>query len=243
MAKFSRTWSEILLILAGCIIYALSIICISQVTIVPGSVIGIAVICNTIFKTPIGIVNLVLNIPILIIGTKFIGKKLLLYTLLTLFGTSLLIDLFNPLSVHVPLWQPLVISILGGLSMGIGAGILLKAGATMGGTTAIARLIQLKYPAFKIGNSLILMDGVIIIFGVVFLKDYMALVYSILYTVVCMKTIDLILYRLKYSPICYKRGLPPSDRALHGRLSQPDGKPQRGRGLRPGGRRPGGGGL
>jgi uncharacterized membrane-anchored protein YitT (DUF2179 family) len=210
MTKFPWTTAEILLILVGCIIYTLSIIFINQVNIVPGSVIGIAVICNMTLGAPTGIVNLILNIPILIISTKLIGKKILLYTLLTLFVIFLLIDMCSPLSIYVPSWNPIVISILGGLIMGIGAGILLKAGATMGGTTAVARLIQLKYPAFKIGNALILMDGVIIICGVIFLKDYMALVYSILYTVVCMKTIDLILYRLKYSPICYKRSLPPN---------------------------------
>jgi uncharacterized membrane-anchored protein YitT (DUF2179 family) len=201
MTKFQGTTSEILLILAGCIIYALSMICISQVNIVPGSVIGIAVICNMIFKTSTGIVNLVLNIPILLMGAKFIGRKLLIYTILTLFGTSLLIDFCTPLSIYVPSWHPIIISILGGLVMGIGAGILLKTGATMGGTTAVARLIQLKYPAFKIGNTLILMDGIIIICGAGLLRDFMALVYSILYTVVCMKTIDLILCRFYFRKI------------------------------------------
>ena len=62
----------------------------------------------------------------------------------------------------------------------------------MAGTTALARLLQRRFPNLKVGNALIVMDSLIIITGAILLKSYVALLYSIIYTVFCSKTIDLV---------------------------------------------------
>ncbi|MCC8084528.1 MAG: YitT family protein [Clostridium sp.] len=186
----------ILLILIGCIPYAWSMVVINHVSTIPGSAIGISVICNVLFKTPIGVVNLLLNVPIMFIGTFFFGRKILLYTIVALAGTSFLIDWWVPLYASHMIGNPFVLTILGGILMGIGAGIILSTGASLAGTTMIGKLLILKFTRMKLGNVLIILDGMIICCGALLMHNVMALLYSAIYTIICTKIIDLIFYNL-----------------------------------------------
>ena len=82
-----------LLIVVGSILYALSVVLfIDPIHVIPGSVTGIAVITKALFNTPIGVVNLVINIPLILVAVFYLGKKLLIYTVITIFLTSVLMD-------------------------------------------------------------------------------------------------------------------------------------------------------
>lgn len=186
----------ILLILIGCIPYAWSMVVINHVSTIPGSAIGISVICNVLFETPIGVVNLLLNVPIMFIGTFFFGRKILLYTIVALAGTSFLIDWWVPLYASHMIGNPFVLTILGGILMGIGAGIILSTGASLAGTTMIGKLLIFKFTRMKLGNVLIILDGMIICCGALLMHNVMALLYSTIYTIVFTKIIDLIFYNL-----------------------------------------------
>ena len=76
--------------------------------------------------------------------------------------------------------------------MGIGAGLLMRAGGTMGGTTAIGRILEKRNPRLNMGNTLFVMDTAIIVVGSVLLKSFTGLLYSIVYTLVCSKAIGMI---------------------------------------------------
>lgn len=184
---------EMLLIAVGCVIYSLSMIMINPIELIPGSFLGLAVACHKVFGTPTGVVNLLLNIPIMLLCVKIFGKKMLYYTVIIMVGTSALIDLFSIWAPERMYMNPIVISILGGFVMGVGAGILLEAGGTMAGTTALARIINNKLPKISVGNSLIIMDTVIILTGCVLIHSFSALLYSLLYTLSCSKTIDIVM--------------------------------------------------
>ena len=77
-------------------------------------------------------------------------------------------------------------SVLGGVLMGIGAGLLMRAGGTMG------RILQKKHPAMNMGNALFIMDTTVILAGSILLKSFTGLLYSVVYTLVCSKAIDMI---------------------------------------------------
>lgn len=91
---------EVLVILGGCALYAVSMALIDHVSIISGNMMGIAVVCHTLFdwlhtavasghwpphqrplcaaeyNWPIGLVNVVISIPTIFIGTLVIGKKI-----------------------------------------------------------------------------------------------------------------------------------------------------------------------
>lgn len=182
---------EFTFLLVGCLIYAFSMVVINPIELIPGSVLGVSVICHKVLNWQTGLTNFLMNIPIMIICVKCFGRKILYYTIIILAGTSALIDWFclaAPTHVYAP---AILISVLGGALMGIGAGLLLLAGGTMGGTTAIARMINKKNQEISIGNSLIIMDCCIVIVGAIALHSVKALIYSLIYSIVCAKVIDL----------------------------------------------------
>ncbi len=192
-----KTRYELTLIAIGCIIYALSMTMIEPIELIPGSFLGIAVALHKLFDTPSGAVNLLLNIPVMILCAKIFGKKTLYYTILIMAATSVLIDLFSIFAPDKPYMNGAVIALTGGFVMGVGAGLLLAAGGTMAGTTALSKIINQKFPRLSVGNILILLDMAVILTGCAILRSVSALLYSVLYTLACSKTIDLVIFLVK----------------------------------------------
>lgn len=182
--------NEVLWIVVGCILYSLSVVWfIDPVQIIPGSVTGIAVVTKALFGIPIGVLNLVVNIPLVLVGVFYLGKKLLVYTALTVFLNSVLMDQLA--KVLQPMTQDILLaSVIGGVMMGIGLGMILKAGATTGGTTVVGRLVVRKYPNLPISNILLLGDFIIITVGSILLKNWDLFLYSVIDLYVCVVAID-----------------------------------------------------
>lgn len=179
-------------LVVGCILYVVSTILITPVNIVPGSVLGVSVVAHSIWGISIGTVNLFCNLPIMIACVVCFGKKILIYTIMIIVSTSALIDWWLPGFPAVLIQHGLVLAILGGILMGIGAGILMRVGGTMGGTTAIGKILQKKNPEINMGNALFVMDTTIILAGTILLKSFTGLLYSVIYTLACSKTIDIV---------------------------------------------------
>ncbi len=76
-----KEWARDLVKLAvGCILYAVSAVLINPVDIVPGSVLGVSVIVHDLWGTPIRLVNLICNAPIMVLCTMCFGKRILIYS-------------------------------------------------------------------------------------------------------------------------------------------------------------------
>lgn len=182
--------NEVLWIVVGCILYSLSVVWfLDPAQIIPGSVTGIAVVTKALFGIPIGVLNLVINIPLVLIGVFYLGKKLLVYTVLTVFLNSILMDQLA--MILQPMTQDILLaSVIGGVMMGIGLGMILKAGATTGGTTVVGRLVVRKYPNLPISNILLVGDFIIITVGSILLKNWDLFLYSVMDLYVCVIAID-----------------------------------------------------
>lgn len=183
---------EMMLLAAGCILYVMSTLLIDPVGIVPGSVLGVSVVAHNLLGVPIGMVNLICNVPIMILCTMWFGKKILVYTVVIIVSTSVMIDWWLPFFPAVLTRHGFLLAVLGGALMGVGAGLLMRAGGTMGGTTAIGRILQRKNPGINMGNALFVMDTVIILTGSILLRSATGLFYSVVYTLVCSKAIGMI---------------------------------------------------
>lgn len=194
--KNAKTYGlEVLYIVLGSIIYALSVVLfIDPVNIIPGSVTGIGVITKALFGIPIGVLNVIINVPLVLVGVFYLGKKLLVYTALTIVLTSVMMDWWAFLP---PFTEDFMLaSIFGGLLMGFGMGLLLRAGATTGGTTVIGRLITRKHPNIPIGNILLVVDFIIIMVGSVLLQNWDLLLYSLVNLYICVVAINKVVYGL-----------------------------------------------
>ena len=126
-----------------------------------GGLTGIAMILNYLTGFPIGIANLILNIPILLLALKFMGK---FYTLITIIGTvlcSVFIDLTAPLAAMSSVKQPLVSAIAGGVILGLGMGLLYRYNSNTGGLDVIGAILK-KYFNLEIGYVVFALNFLIV---------------------------------------------------------------------------------
>lgn len=188
-----KTQIEILKITMGCVLYALSVVLfIDPAKIIPGSVTGIGVIVKAMTGFPIGILSIIINVPLVIYGTVILGRKLLVYTGLTVLLSSVLIDVLAFLPAFTD--DVLMASIFGGVVMGVSLGWILEAGGTTGGTTVVGRLVVRKRPNMPIGNILLIGDFIIIVVGSLLLQDWDLLLYSLINLYVCVVVINKVMY-------------------------------------------------
>ena len=96
-----------------------------------GGVTGITLLLKYIFNWDPGLSNLIINIPLLIIGWKVFGKGSLLYTVIGTLAVSLFFSLFSPF--HHQMEDTLLAALYAGVTVGIGLGIVFWAGGTTGG--------------------------------------------------------------------------------------------------------------
>jgi len=212
--KASKLWLDYFMIVIGTIISACSInIFLVPYKIAPGGLSGIATVLYYVSngKFPIGVTMLALNVPLFILGIRFIGKR---FVLKTFFGTimlSVIIDLTEPFTSDLTqkfgsMYEGmtysqdlLLYSIFGGFLMGLGLGLVFKSGATTGGTDLAARIVNHFLPVFTIGEILLIIDTSVIIVAAIAFKSFQLGLYAIVTLFISSKVIDAILEGVNFA--------------------------------------------
>ncbi len=175
----------------GSLIYALGVnIFIQPNHIAPGGFIGIAIILNhfsPIFK--IGITIIIMNIPLFLIGANRLGKVFLVSSIIGTFLSSILIDITLPFVPEIKT-DPILAAIYGGFLMGAGIGIIFRFYGSTGGTDLLAQIVY-DFTGLPFGQSLMLIDVLIIILSGIVFKSINIPLYSIIAELVSNYAIDL----------------------------------------------------
>ena len=148
---------------------------------------GIAMVLGILTPINTGILNLVLNLPLLIIGWLKLGKQFITYTIISVIVTSasLLLLPINKISS-----DPLLSCLFGGVLVGVGAGVTFRAAGSTGGLDIIAMLLM-KKRSFPLGALLGAMNTVVVVIsGFIFGWDLAMLTLVGIYT--ASKVIDTI---------------------------------------------------
>lgn len=136
---------DLVLLTGGAVLVALSVdLFLVPNEVVSGGLTGAAQLANTWFGTPVGLVTLALNIPLLILGMRTLGG--FVFGARTIYATVVMavaIDLLAPY-VRPVTADPLLYTLYGGLLDGIGMGLVFRARGTTGGTDIIARWLELR---------------------------------------------------------------------------------------------------
>ncbi len=193
----------VLLTLAS-LVYALAYVwCFDPNGIAFGGITGIAQIINRVFPViPVGVTVIVLNIPLFLLGWKFIGGKLLVSSLYTMFISSVFIDIITPLCHWEPM-EPLLACIIGGLLLGGSLGIVFLEGATTGGTDLAARLLKLKLAWLPMGKLLMAIDLSVIVITALFFRNLNTALYGFIALYISTLAMDGILYGLDNAKVAY----------------------------------------
>ena len=158
--------------------------------IAPGGVTGIATVLNFLLGKPaVGTLSLILNIPLFLIGYKTGGKRFVFRSFMAMMLLSLFIDILPGAPVT---GDGMLASIFGGILLGIGLGLVLRAGATTGGTDLAAQMVHNRFQFISVGTFLFGIDcTVILLAGVVF--DIQAALVALIALYVSTKVIDTVI--------------------------------------------------
>jgi uncharacterized membrane-anchored protein YitT (DUF2179 family) len=143
---------------------------------------------------PIGLMGLILNIPLTILGIKILGPRFGVKTVVGFVLTSVFMDLITYLYGEAPLvaGDALLSSIFGGVLVGLGLGLIFKSKATSGGSDIVA-MIFAKYTRLPLGQLMIYVDSTIVLIGLLVFADWKIPLYSWIVIYVTGKTIDIVL--------------------------------------------------
>lgn len=166
-----------------------------------GGFTGIATIFYYLFPFPMGTVILALNIPFFILAFLKIGKKLVIKSII---GTSLLsffIDLFEKIPTLTS--DRLLACIYGGIFIGFGLALVLKANASTGGTDLITYITRAYKPYMKTSSIIVVVDVIIIGLNVIFFKKVEIGLYSAISIYLMGKMIDIVFEGINFTKMVY----------------------------------------
>lgn len=192
--KTGRILGDLLYNIAGSILYAAGIYTFAgNAGFAPGGVSGLALIMDHLWGIPVGTMTLLLNIPLVVISYRAVGKHLLLKSAVTMVISSLFLDLVFP---FFPMYRGdrLIASVCSGAFLGAGMALFYLRGSSSGGIDFLAFAIKKKKPHMTIGVITMLIDLVVILLGWPVFGDVDAVLYGVLATFVSTIVIDRILY-------------------------------------------------
>ena len=160
--------------------------------IATGGTPGMAMILHFLTGTSTGAAMLLINIPLLLVGMKYLDFRFGLRSIYSILVTSSLLYLLAGHLPFPPIKSLLLATLYGGICIGAGVGMVLKGHASAGGTTIIAKIVA-TYSHLKPGQVILFLDALIVaVIGVIF-ADMERMLWSMMSIYVTTQVIDRIL--------------------------------------------------
>ncbi len=209
---FSKEWFKAYaFILTGTFIMAMGFVFfINPYKFAPGGVYGISIVLHHVTKPllqgilpdglPIGLTALSMDIPLTIIGTRILGPRFGIKTIVGFVSTAVFVDTLQFFWGDKPLVanEPLLSAIFGGVLVGVGLGLVFRSKATSGGTDIIASILE-KYTKLPIGQLLMYVDTSIALLTLLAFHDWSIPLYSIIVIFITGRVIDITLEGFDYN--------------------------------------------
>ncbi len=199
MKKRSKT-KDIILTILGAMTMAIGV----SLFLLPnqlstGGFSGIATITYYLFEIPMGAVILIANIPVFLIALKKLGKVFFLKSILGTVSLSIFIDLFDKMP---PITNDrFLASIYGGIIVGIGTALILKAHSSTGGSDLVSNIIKSFKPNAKIGSMIVYIDTVIVSLNVIVFRNIEIGLYSAIAIYLMGKIVDIIFEGIDFTKL------------------------------------------
>lgn len=196
MSTRKTIFSDIIFDLVGAFFYSIGVYSFAKMAnFAPGGLTGIALMMNHLWNLPIGTISFLLNLPLIFISYKFVGKIFIFKSLKTMLICTIFLDLIFP---FFPAYQGsrFMASLYSGIFLGIGLAIFYMRGSSSGGTDFLTMSIKVLRPHFSIGLITIIIDLFIILMGWPVFGNVDAVLYGLTSTILTSLVIDKIMYGL-----------------------------------------------
>ena len=170
--------------------------------IAPGGVSGLAIALAYITPIRVSIWTLALNIPLLLCAWRILGRRALIFTLISTVLLSVFIDLseaFLPSYTN----NPLLAACCGGVIAGLGIGLLFLRGISTGGTDLLALLLKRVFPNVPSGTLLMVIDATVVAIAVLIFRDIEVALYSAITIFITSKIVDAMAQGVDYAKVIY----------------------------------------
>jgi len=152
-----------------------------------------AILLNYLSNVSIGRLMFLINLPLLLVSGKILGKAFAVRSIIAILLTSVSIDFLGEvLHLQAVSQNILLATLYGGIAVGVGVGLILRGNASSGGTSIIARLIA-AHSDYKPGQVILAFDVFIIVASGFVFRDIDRALWSMISIYVTSKCIDMIL--------------------------------------------------
>lgn len=166
-----------------------------------GGFTGIATILYYFCDFKVGTTILILNIPLFIYSFFKIGKAFSIRSLFTTMLYSKLIDIFSERLVYVE--DRFLACIYGGILIGSGLALILKADSSTGGTDLVAHIAVKMHKNAKISSVIVIVDIIVVLANLIAFKTLEIGLYSFIVIWIIGKVIDVVFEGINFCKIVY----------------------------------------
>ena len=166
-----------------------------------GGVAGIATITYYLFNIPMGTVILAINIPLFALAVYKLGKVFFIKSMIGTISFSIFIDLLDQIPALTS--DRFLACIYGGIIIGFGTAIILKANSSTGGSDLVSFIAKAYKPTLRTSNIIIIIDIVIVTLNVIFFREIEIGLYSAIAIYLMGKIIDIIFEGIYFTKLIF----------------------------------------
>lgn len=128
--------------------------------VAPGGVTGIATVISSLTGLSVGLLSFLINVPLFLAGWRQVGWRFAVRSFVAMVLLSLFIDLLPQVN---PAGDIMLATVFGGVLLGVGLGMVVRAGATTGGTDMAAKMLHRLAGFLSIATILFIIDATVVI--------------------------------------------------------------------------------
>ena len=166
-----------------------------------GGISGIATILYYLFNIPMGIANIALNVPLFILSGYKIGKSFFAKSIVGTVSLSLFMDIFDKFKSFTQ--DSFLACIYGGIIVGIGTAIILKANGSTGGSELASNIIKEYNANIRISNVIVIIDVIVVLLNIIFFKEIEIGLYSAISIYLMGKVIDVLFEGIYFTKLIF----------------------------------------
>lgn len=193
MKSSSIKFSDIVILLFGCLIMSISInMFLNPHNIAPGGLTGVSIIINSLTGLPIWLINISFDIPLFILAFKILSKKDAFKTFLGIIFLTSSLKITENLAYLDVTDDVLLSSISGAIILGISLGLIFRINGSTGGTDLIGILANKFFPSISVPMLMGFADGTVVLLSGIVSKNIEIALYSAIALYIIVKVSDII---------------------------------------------------
>lgn len=192
MKSSSLKFSDIIILLVGCLLMSISInMFLNPHNIAPGGLTGVSIIINSLTGLPIWLINISFDIPLFILAFKILSKKDALKTFLGIIFLTSSLKITENLAYLDVTDDVLLAAISGAIILGISLGLIFRINGSTGGTDLIGILANKFFPSISVPMLMGFADGTIVLLSGIVSKNIEIALYSAIALYIIVKVSDI----------------------------------------------------